>query len=266
MITIKLTEKLQTGADEPNQTGFITGMNLSSLRAHDGPVFIEHNEYDPNTDRLLRTMMMETQELKYDDPNQQLSAGAGWIVSADYRASQPADKESKEPSVNKALPGVLGRRGPSQVLIQFGRQMLLDQLSRNLTFDGGVVVDYQPLVKNPQVKEPVFTAELADMKRLTCQELRLTFAEEAQTAGSESAAMGNLQQVTATGKVYTETTLDGQPHIIAGENLVYDVATETIRMTGTFAQPVYLDGLPCNLIQWNVKDGTFIVKNIGWSK
>ncbi|MCP4709958.1 MAG: hypothetical protein GY869_15145 [Planctomycetes bacterium] len=179
--------------------------------------------------------------------------------------TQSVDK-SIQPSVNQALPGVLGSRGPSQVLIQFGRQMLLNQLLRELTFDGGVVVDYQPLAHDPQANEQVFTAELADMKRLTCQKLSLTFAVDNQDAGSELNAMGNLQQVTANGKVYTETTLkDGQAHIIAGENLVFDVATETIRMTGSFAQPVYLDGLPCSLIQWNIKDGSFIVKNIGQS-
>jgi len=251
---------------EPNQTGFTSGMQLSALRAHGGLVFIAHNEYDPNSNDRLRTMMMETQELKFDDPNQQMVTGPGWIISADYRTAQP-EYRTMQPSVNQALPGVLGRRGPSQVLIQFGRRMQLDQLAGELTFDGGVVVDYQPLVIDSQAMEPAFTATLADMKRLTCEKMCLTFTEETQTVGSELTAMGNLQQVTASGRVYTEATFkDNQAHIIAGENLVYDIATETIRLTGTFAQPVYLDGLPCSLIQWNVKDGSFIVKNIGSSK
>ncbi|MCP4708328.1 MAG: hypothetical protein GY869_06870, partial [Planctomycetes bacterium] len=56
-------------AGDPNQAGITSGMQLSTLQAHGGLVFVEHNEYDPNTNNHLRMMMMETQELKYDDPN-----------------------------------------------------------------------------------------------------------------------------------------------------------------------------------------------------
>ncbi|MFC1783145.1 hypothetical protein ACFL02_06125, partial [Planctomycetota bacterium] len=263
-ITLHLADRSGSTQDEPNDTRSLSGLELATLTAHRPKVVVFRREYDIATGKLLSMLKILSTEMQFDNTIAQMTAhGPGRIDSYDYRQALPQEAPLENQSLNNSLPGILGGRGPSQTILLFGRQMLFEKLQNKLTFDGGVVVDYSSLPDTPQVERQP-DDPIAEMQNLQCLELILTFAEIDQSADPNAPVIGELERVTATGSVVTAATFsDGQSHFLAGENLVYDLPTDTIRMTGTDEQPVYLDGVPCTLVRWNVKDGTFVVENIG---
>lgn len=260
-IILQLADESEKTHDEPESS---TGLDLTTLTAQGPEVVVFRREYDTATGELLSLLRLLSTEMQFDNTIFQMTAlGPGRIDSYDYQAAPPQETPLKKQSLNSSLPGILGGRGPRQTIIRFGRQMLFDKPQNKLTFDGGVEVDYSSLSDTPKAdRQPA--DPIAEMQNLQCLELILTFTENDQSADPNAPVINELERVTATGSVVTAATFsDGQSHFLAGENLVYDLPTDTIRMTGTGEHPVYLDGVRCSLVEWNVKDGAFVVKNIG---
>ncbi|KPK72938.1 MAG: hypothetical protein AMJ79_15460 [Phycisphaerae bacterium SM23_30] len=264
VLTIQLADETKMPLDEPNHVESGTNLNLATLTAHGQEVNILRSEYDLASDELLSLLKMRSKNLRFDNINQTMTAeGPGWIDSYDYQPTEPKSALPKDRSLNSALPGLLGRTGPSRAMIIFERQMRFEKPPGELTFEGDVNVGYLPLYDDPQAQLQLAGAA-SEMKSLRCDKLTLTFAEDKAKTDPNAPAWGDLKQVAATGSVITEAAFsDGQTHYLAGENLVYDRSTETVRMTGTMEQPIYLDGLRCTLVRWNVKDGSFEVKYVG---
>lgn len=250
-------------------------LDMETFLAHGGQVQVHRQEYDPNTNRLLNDLELLAQRLHFNNQNRLLRAtGPGLVEVTNYKPRQSKQPKPQDRSVNQALTQMFGSSGPARTLVRFGREMRFDKDPNELRFTGGVALDHLPLSKDLK-PDPVQLANLAGLRKLDCQELILILADSGPeiTKQPQSAnlsgfqdAMGNLQRVTALGRVFAEANFaDGTRHFFAGQKLTYDNLSKEIVIEGTDTAPAYLDQMQFRTVRWNHETGEIEATPLGQS-
>jgi len=237
-----------------------------------GPVVrLVSKQYDLAKGNLISEMEMQSQQMRFDNKTQLLTAnGQGWIELVDYRqnkAQARPDRDDEPESLANVLSGTLGGdskggRSPSYMFLHFLDKMEYNQADGKVLFTSGVALHRAPL--NDDSSFPTVDNYWREgALKLQCDELEFVgnSNKPSQNVSSYEMDISNFGYLRAAGDVVLELARKEKAnHFIANESLVFDNNSQEITIRGSKNQPVRFNQVQFLWLKYNLATG--VIKGV----